>query len=236
MSYVLINPLQQVLTFAEYKKALEKADAFEKQHTFKAEEQKPKRGRPVGTIKKPKVETEPKKRGRPPKAPAPAEAEAPAPKPVGRPKKEKAEVAPKAVGRPVKLDDYFDFRTAMNFNQDLKGQGWYTQEDKIDEILKDHFKDTKSIRLQNGLFEIYDDKKGWIVRNMRSSTKEERDVGAPKIIKDPDVVVNDTFDDLREFGDVPFEDYLHRPESQFDKKVNKIKSIIKQYLIKRFGM
>jgi hypothetical protein len=125
----------------------------------------------------------------------------------------------------------------MNFNPDLRGQGWYTQEDKIDEILKDHFKDTKSIRLQKGIFEIYDDKKGWIIRSRRS-TDAERAEGKPKIVLDPDVVIEDTYDDLAEFGDVPFNYYLTHPdnEKEFQKKKNKIKSIIKQFLIKRFGM
>jgi hypothetical protein len=212
VQYTLINPLQQVLTFDEYKKALKKAEEYMEKNQFSTEEKKP-RGRPKGTTKKP--ETPPKKRGRPPK--------------------EKVETVPKApVGRPAKIDDYSDFRGAMSFNDDLQTQGWYQDEEQITKILKDHFKNTKSIRIQNGIFEVYDDKKGWIVR-ARYSTPEEQAQGKSKFVLDPKVVIEDTWDDLVETGGIPFDWYLTHPESEYQKKKTKIKAIINQYLINRFN-
>jgi hypothetical protein len=217
--YILINPLQQVLTFEEYKKALKKAEAFMEKNQFSTEEKKT-RGRPKGTTKKPQP-TEPiekKPRGRPPKV------------------KSETPVAKAPVGRPAKIDDYTDFRGSMSFNDDFKTQGWFQSEDEITKILKDHFKNTKSIRLQNGMFEVYDDKKGWIIR-ARISTPEERAEGKGKYVLDPKIVIEDTWDDLVEWGGVPFDWYLTHPdnEKEFEKKKTKIKAIINQFLIKRFN-
>lgn len=217
--YTLINPLQQVLTFEEYKKALKKAEAFMAKHQFSTIEKKT-RGRPKGTTKKPQPTepVEPKKRGRPPKA----KPETPIPK------------AP--VGRPEKIDDYNDFRSSMIFNEKLQTNGWFQDEEQITKILKDHFKNTKSIRLKNGMFEVYDDKKGWIIRS-RTTTDEERAKGNPNKVLDPNVVIEDTWDDLVEMGDVPFNWYLTHPDSdkEFQKKKTKIKTIINQFLINRFN-
>jgi hypothetical protein len=146
MSYTLINPLQQVLTFEEYKKALKKAEEFMEKHQFSTEEKKP-RGRPKGTIKKPKPETspEPKKRGRPPKA----KPETPAPKaPVGRPAKE-----------PNDFNTLFD----AEFDTNDFGTLWFEDPETITKILNKFFKQPENqfIRIKDGILEKYEDK-AWV--------------------------------------------------------------------------
>jgi len=208
--YVLINPLQQVLTFAEYKKALEKADAFEKQHTFKAEEQKPKRGRPKGTTKKEKPETpaEPKKRGRPPKA------------------KPETPVVKAPVGRPSKIDNYYEETLdGERLKKDFAGTGWYNDPKQIKKILDDFFKETKSIRYKNGMFEVYEDT--WALRRPYSKKK----------LPDPEAVVDDIVNLLLSYIDTPATEF-HFSEDRPDPEGNmkRFKLLIKEYLINRFGM
>jgi hypothetical protein len=140
--YTLINPLQQVLTFEEYKKALKKAEAYMEKNQFSTEEKKP-RGRPKGTTKKPQPTepVEPKKRGRPPKA----KPETPAPK------------AP--VGRPAKKSDSFETIHEKDFDTEHFGTGWFENYDAISKTLNKFFKEPQNqfIRIQDKKLEIYDD-------------------------------------------------------------------------------
>lgn len=208
MTYVLINPLQQVLTFAEYKKALEKADAYEKKQTFPEEVVKPKRGRPVGTIKIPKPETppEPKKRGRPPKVKAPV-----VKAPVGRPTKEP--------------EDYYDVGLDGNrLDPSLVGTGWYKDPEQIAKLLNAFFKDAKYIRYKNGMFEVYADGV-WAIR--RPINK--------KNLPNPEEVVNDIGDMVMGYVDDMGTQYHFSEDRQdADSRKKQFKKLIKQYLINRF--
>jgi hypothetical protein len=142
MQYTLINPLQQVLTFEEYKKALKKAEAFMEKHQFSTTEKKP-RGRPKGSTKKekPAEPAEPKKRGRPPKA----KPEIPVPK------------AP--VGRPTKKPDGFETIHEKDFDTSHFGTGWFENYEAISKTLNKFFKEPQNqfLRIHEKKLERYDD-------------------------------------------------------------------------------
>jgi hypothetical protein len=140
--YTLINPLQQVLTFDEYKKALKKAEAFMEKHQFSTAEKKT-RGRPKGTTKKPQPTepVQPKKRGRPPKA----KPETPEPK------------AP--VGRPARKPDSFETIHEKDFDTEHFGTGWFENYEVISKTLNKFFKEPQNqfLRIHEKKLERYDD-------------------------------------------------------------------------------
>jgi hypothetical protein len=149
--YTLINPLQQILTFDEYKKALKKAEAYMEKNQFSTQEKKP-RGRPKGTTKKPQpIEpVEPKKRGRPPKA----KPETPAPKaPVGRPAKE-----------PNDYNTLFD----AEFDTNDFGTLWFEDPEAITKSLNKYFKtpENQFIKIKDGKLEKYEDKKWTVISSL----------------------------------------------------------------------
>jgi len=140
--YILINPLQQVLTFEEYKKALKKAEAFMEKNQFSTEEKKT-RGRPKGTTKKPQPTeaVEKKPRGRPPKA------------------KTDAPVAKAPVGRPARKPDGFETIHEKDFDTDHFGTGWFNDYDAISKTLNKFFKEPQNqfLRVNDKKLEYYDD-------------------------------------------------------------------------------
>lgn len=139
--YILINPLQQVLTFEEYKKALKKAEAFMEKNQFSTEEKKT-RGRPKGTTKKPQP-TEPVEK-----------------KPRGRPPKAKTDAPPKApVGRPARKPDGYETIHEKDFETDHFGTGWFNDYDAISKTLNKFFKEPQNqfLRVNDKKLERYDD-------------------------------------------------------------------------------
>jgi hypothetical protein len=138
--YILINPLQQVLSFDEYKKALKKAEAFMDKNQFSTVEKKT-RGRPKGTTKKekPAEPAEPKKRGRPPKA--------------------KTEIPKAPVGRPARKPDGFETIHEKDFDTEHFGTSWFNDYEAISKTLNKFFKEPQNqfLRINEKKLELYDD-------------------------------------------------------------------------------
>lgn len=211
--YTLINPLQQILTFDEYKKALKKAEAFMEKHQFSTVEKKP-RGRPKGTTKKPQP-TEPvekKKRGRPPKQ----KPETPAPK------------AP--VGRPARKPDSYETINTKDFDTEHFGNNWFLDESVIARSLNKFFKEPENqfIRFKNGVYEIYDDDM-WKVPISGYGKKAQID---------PNRVVTDIMQRLIQDHDQPMSDGYNldtdRPAGK--KNMEHFFIIVDGYLKSKFGI
>jgi hypothetical protein len=164
MPFVLINPLQEVLSLKDYNKAIEKADTFSKKNEMPTEEKKP-RGRPVGTIKKPKPEEVPEKKavGRPKKvlsiitkptieAESKEETRQEESKEAEEPKKKK-------VGRPSIPPFSYEERHNLIFDTKHFSNDWFSNENEINKSLNIYFKNPKThfIRFINDTYEIYDD-------------------------------------------------------------------------------
>jgi len=205
--YTLINPLQQVLTFEEYKKALKKAEAYMEKNQFSTEKKKP-RGRPKGTTKKEKPETppEPKKRGRPPKA----KPETPAPKaPVGRPAKEPN-----------------DYNTIFDAELDTSDFGtlWYEDSEVITKTLNKYFKlpENQFIKIKDGKLEKYEDKSWSIIPS----------VGKQSAL---DIVSIVLVRRLLSSHNSPADDFnLDKSKPQGKERINRLFLFVKEYIKDRF--
>jgi len=216
--YVLINPLQEILSLADYNKAIEKADTFSKKNEMPTEEKKP-RGRPIGTIKKPKPEEIEKKA-------------------VGRPKKvltiitkptieeskeetrqeETKEEPKKKVGRPSKeLKDYDTIHEEGIFDTRHFKNQWWLDYDSIKKTLDKFFKEPENqfIRLHEGKYETYSEKLWKPI---------------PKVY-----LAQALFNKLRLNHPDPSNDYNLSPDRQEYKQIRKkIGDIMNQYIEERF--
>lgn len=198
--YTLINPLQQIFTFDEYKKALKKAEEYMEKHQFSTEEKKT-RGRPKGTIKKQPTEpVEKKPRGRPPKA--------------------KPETVKVPVGRPTKEPNDYNTLFDAEFDTSDFGTSWYEDTETITKTLNKFFKlpENKFIRVKDGKLEKYEDKSWTVIPSF--GKQSALDIVAIIIIRRLLESHNSRADDFN----------LDKSKPQGKERINRLFLFVKEYI------